>query len=138
MEKNTWYTVRGQSLAVYARNAGFDLAVYDKYSEEVQAELRDRSVKEALRAIDSACREQELDVYHVRRGVYVIALSNPLSMKYEHGRSQVIYIGMGNIMGRLKSHFNYKLFDFMLSLAGADFDFSVACPARPGAAQFYK
>ena len=32
MKKNTWYPVKDQSLAIYARNAGFDLTVYSQYS----------------------------------------------------------------------------------------------------------
>ena len=27
MKKNHWYAVKGQSLAIYARNAGFDLTI---------------------------------------------------------------------------------------------------------------
>ncbi len=135
---NNWYSVKGQSLAIYARNAGFDLAVYDDYSEQVQLELRKRAVNEALHAIKSACEDIELDIASIKRGIYVISLSNPLSIRYRTGRSQVIYIGIGNIMNRIKSHFDNKLFDFMLSLAGADFDFYFACPARSGTADYFK
>lgn len=138
MEKNTWYAIKNQSLAVYARNAGFDLAVYRDYSKEVQKELRKRAVKEALSAIESACFEKGLDISSIKNGIYVISLSNPLSIQYRNGRSQVIYIGMGNIMGRVNSHFNNKLFDFMLGLSGADFDFYFARPALPGTADYYK
>jgi hypothetical protein len=138
MKKNHWYEVRNQSLAIYARNAGFDLAVYHDYSVKAREMLRGRAVREALLAIESECEEQGLDVWSVTKGVYVIALSNPLSVKYQKGRSQVIYIGMGYIMGRLKAHFNNKLFDFMLDLSGANFDFYVACPALAGTAMYYK
>lgn len=138
MKTNHWYAVREQSLALYARNAGFDLAVFDDYSEVVQAELRKRAVKEALTAIESACDDEGLDIWEVKRGVYVIALSYPLSIRYRTRRSQVIYIGMGNIMGRIKQHFNDTLFDFMLDLAGADFDFYFARPALPGTATYFK
>lgn len=138
MKNNHWYSVRGQSLAIYARNAGFDLALYDDYDEEVQAELRKRAVKESLSAIRLACEEQDFNVSAVRSGIYVIALSNPLSVSYRIKRSQVIYIGRGNIMGRIKSHFENKLFDFMLSLSGADFDFFFAKPARPGTKEYFK
>ncbi len=138
MKRNHWYAVKGQSLAIYARYAGFDLAVYHDYSEPVQAELRKRAVKEALHAIESACDDQDFDIASVSHGVYVISLSNPFSVQYRTGRSQVIYIGMGNLMGRIKQHFNEKLFDFMLDLAGADFDFYFARPALPGTAMYFK
>ena len=41
-------------------------------------------------------------------------------------------------MARLKSHFESKLFDFMLSLNGANFDFHFAQPARPGTLTYFK
>lgn len=138
MKKNYWYTVRGQSLAIYARDAGFDLAMYHDYSEQVQTELRKRAVKEALHTIKTACEDKDFDIASIKNGIYVISLSNPLSIQYRAGRSQVIYIGIGNIMGRIKSHFDNKLFDFMLGLAGADFDFYFACPALSGTATYYK
>ena len=138
MKNNHWYSVRGQSLAIYARNAGFDLAMYSDYDEEVQAELRKRAVKESLSAIKLACEEQGFDVSAVRSGIYVIALSNPLSVSYRIKRSQVIYIGRGNIVGRIKTHFESKLFDFMLGLSGADFDFFFAKPARRGTKEYFK
>ena len=70
-----------------------------------------------------ACEDKGCDLTLIKRGVYVIALSNPLSIQYRERRSQVIYIGMGSILNRIKIHFETKLFDFMLDLAGADFDF---------------
>jgi hypothetical protein len=137
MKNNSWYGIRGQSLAVYARYAGFDLALYEDYDKKVQAELRKRAVREALYAIKSACEAQGFDVESVKAGVYVIALSNPLSIQYRLRRSQVIYIGRGNIMGRIKTHFDRKLFDFMLGLSGADFDFFFAKPTRAGTKNYF-
>ncbi len=138
MKNNHWYSVKGQSLAVYTRYAGFDLAMYGDYSEQVQAELRKCAVKEALHAIKTACKDQDFDIDAVEDGIYVISLSNPLSIGYRTGRSQVIYIGMGNILRRIKAHFNYKLFDFMFDLAGADFDFYFARPALQRTSTYYK
>jgi hypothetical protein len=138
MKPNHWYAIRGQSLAVYARTAGFDLAMYHDYSEEIQTELRKQAVKAAIFAIQAASEEIGCNVGSIKSGVYVIALSKPLSVQYRHGRSQVIYIGIGNILGRIKSHFEHKLFEFMLDLSGANFDFYFAKPARPGTAEYYK
>lgn len=138
METNEWVEIKSQSLAVFTRNAGFDLALYYQYSSEVQEELRYRTVKEALKQISLACNEKGVDVYSIKKGVYVISLSNPLSIQYRKDKSQVIYIGMGNIMSRIKSHFENKLFDFMLGLSGADFDFHFALPALKGTADYYK
>lgn len=139
IETNSWYAVRNQSLAVYARRAGFDLAMYDEYSEQVQLELRARAVKEAMDSIQSVCWERHgFDLTNVIGGIYIISLSNPLSIQYRQGRSQVIYIGRGNITGRIKSHFERKLFDFMLSLSGADFDFHFSQPALKGTWDYFK
>jgi hypothetical protein len=139
IEKNHWYAVNGQSLAVYARQAGFDLAIYDDYGPEVRAELRKRSVKAAMQAIELACWEiHGFDITAINRGIYVISLSNPLSIQYRSKRSQVIYVGRGKIMGRVKSHFENKLFDFMLGLSGANFDFHFSHASRPGTANYFK
>lgn len=139
MKKNHWYPVRNQSLAIYARLAGFDLAMYDEYSAKVQKELRARAVTEAMRSIQSACWERHgFDLSNLKSGIYVISLSNPLSIQYRKGRSQVIYVGRGNVVGRIKSHFEHKLFDFMLSLSGADFDFHFSQPARAGTGEYFK
>jgi hypothetical protein len=136
---NHWYKIKGQSLAIYARNAGFDLAMHDKYTPTVRSELRRRSVIEALKSIELACKEQGLDLSRVKRGVYVIALSSPLSILYPNSKeSQTIYIGRGNIRGRIEAHFKHKLFDLMLSLAGADFDFYFAKPTRSGTKDYFK
>ncbi|MGC2423327.1 MAG: hypothetical protein WA666_03120 [Nitrospirota bacterium] len=137
MKKNHWYVVKEQSLAVYARNAGFDLAVYEDYSTAVQAELKKRAVKEALYEIEVACEDQGFDIYSIKNGVYVISLSNPLSIQYGIRRSQVIYIGIGNTMNRIESHYNNSLFDFMKSLSGANFDFQFAHPALKGPSKTY-
>jgi hypothetical protein len=137
MKNNQWYAIRGQSLAKYVRYAGFDLALYDDYDKKVQVELRKRAVIEALWAIKTACWEQGFNVDTVKSGVYVIALSNPLSIQYRRKQSQVIYVGRGNIMGRIKTHFERKLFDFMLGLSGANFDFYFAKPTRPGTKNYF-
>ena len=139
IKPNHWYAVKGQSLAIHARNAGFDLAKYYDYTVDVQAELRKRAVTESLSAIKLACQQYHgFDVSSISKGIYVISLSNPLSIQYRYFRSQVIYIGRGNIMGRIKSHFEKKLFDFMLGLAGADFDFHFSQPALSGTANYFK
>lgn len=77
-EKNQWYIIKNQSLAVYARNAGFDLAVYEDYLESVREELKKRTIKAALAEIRAACDEKGLDIATIKQGIYVISLSNPL------------------------------------------------------------
>jgi hypothetical protein len=139
MKNNHWYPVKNQSLAIYARRAGFDLGMYNEYSKDVQFELRARTVTEAMKSIEQACwEEHRFDLTCVKTGIYVISLSNPLSIQYRKRRSQVIYIGRGNIFGRIKSHFENKLFDFMLGLSGADFDFHFSRPALQGTGKYFE
>ncbi len=138
MKNNHWYSVPNQSLALYARHAGFDLALYESYDTDVQLALRKRTVIEALWAIKTKCWEYYgVDLDTINSGLYVISLSNPLSIRYRTRRSQVIYIGRGQISGRIKSHFELKLFNFMLGLSGANFDFHFARPARPGTKNYF-
>lgn len=145
-----WINLWGISLATAAREAGFDLAVYHEYSESTQHELRKRTIKQALSNI---CDEYEWSteqkfgkpklLSNVSLGVYVIRLSNPFTIRYRapeissksptntvdfDGTSQIVYIGRGDVQGRLESHLKHKLFDFMLSLSGADFDFQILDP----------
>lgn len=138
MRNNVWCSVKEQSLGVYARSAGFDLAIYEEYSEDVKEVLKKRAIKEAIDEISDSCEDQGFDFWGARKGVYVISLSQPLSLRYRSGRSQVIYIGIGRLKSRIKRHFEKTLFDLMQDLSGANFDFHFAVPARRHAALYYK
>lgn len=139
MEKNTWWKIKNQNLAVYARKAGFDLAIYDLYAESVQRELRKHTIKEAMSVLrDSFEEETEFSLGALVRGVYVISLSDPLSIQYRASHSPVIYIGQGNVQQRIKKHFEGSLFWFMQSLCGANFDFSFASPDCKGEEDYHK
>src|SRR5215469_16791064 len=69
--ENEWLRIRKQSLAVYMRNAGFDLAIFSEYSEDVQKEARTRAINEALYGIASKFEDEyEFELYDIDRGVY--------------------------------------------------------------------
>jgi len=139
IKENTWFTIRKQSLAVAARDAGFDLAIYEQYSEEVKTELRKRTIKSIMRQIAYAFEElTESDLSDLTQGVYVISLSPPLTITYEKKNSEIIYIGLGKVISRIDSHFGKSLFDFMQSLSGADFDFKFARPHLSYHKDYYK
>lgn len=138
MQTNHWLSLRNQSLAVYTREAGFDLAIYDEYSTGVQQELSKRAVRNAMAGLHWGFEDQGVDIYAIKQGIYVISLSSPLTVSYRHKPSQVIYIGMGDIMTRVKQHFEGSLFDFMQSLSGANFDFSFACPSSETYSNYYQ
>lgn len=137
IQTNHWYGLRRQSLAVYARNAGFDLSIFNEYSKTVQAELRRKTIKEAMREIKWTMSEKGFDLDSVKKGVYVISLSNPLSIKYPKRLSQVLYVGRGDVSHRINNHFDNKLFDLMLSLSGADFDFDFALPDPKSGSDYF-
>ena len=137
--ENKWVWIKHQSLATAAREAGFDLAMFHQYSDETQRELRKNSVKYVIRNIADAYEEEtDADLRDLKYGVYVIRLASPFIVNYkdsecdvsgENGTtSQIIYIGRGDVLGRLKSHFDRKLFDFMQSLSGAEFDIQILDP----------
>jgi len=136
-KNNDWCRVRNQSLAVYARNAGYDLSIYHEYEPLVREALKKRTIAEAMKSISGICEKKGFDFENVRSGVYVIAIANPLSISYQKNRSQVLYIGCGSIYHRIKHHFNSKLFDFMLSVSGSNFDFYFAQAIRGDEAEYF-
>lgn len=135
-----WYPkIRNQSLALAVREAGFDLTMFDEYSEDTQTEIRKRAIKIVMRNIAyefEAITEKELN--SVKQGVYVISVSSPFTVGYKKGCNEVIYIGIGRISSRLEAHFNNSLFDFMLSVAGANFDFYLTEPKGSSGENYYK
>lgn len=137
-----WWKVKNQSLAVAVRNVGFDLAVYEQYSPDIQKEIQRRAIKESLRELSATFLSvSERDIQEITKGVYVICLSHPFTIQYEEGLSEIIYIGRGNVLTRLKSHYERSLFRFMQSLSGTNFDFYISAPKMPGggnANHYYK
>jgi hypothetical protein len=135
-----WYPkIKDQSLALAVREAGFDLTMFEEYSEETQTEIRKRAIKIVLNNIaDKFESVTGKELGSVREGVYVICVSNPFTIGYEGGCSEIIYIGIGRVLSRLESHFNNSLFDFMISVAGANFDFYVTEPKGSLGDLYYK
>ncbi len=135
-----WYPkIKDQSLALAVREAGFDLTMFEEYSEETQSEIRKRAIKIVLRNIADEFEDiTGKTLGHVSQGVYVIGVSNPFTVGYGKGSSEVIYIGIGKIASRLESHFNNSLFDFMMSVAGANFDFYLTEPNGSPGDLYYK
>jgi hypothetical protein len=124
-----WWKIPQQSLALAAREAGFDLSVYDDYDEPVRAALKTRAISNAIERLREAFTEVSgRSLEDVKRGVYVISLSYPFTLDYNGWRSDVVYIGRGYISGRIKSHYEHSLFRLMRTLAGADFDFHLTEP----------
>ncbi len=135
-----WYPkIKDVSLALAVREAGFDLTMFDDYSESTQSEIRKRAIKIVLRNIsDSFEEEAGRPLEEVKKGVYVICISSPFTVGYERGCSEIVYIGIGKISSRLESHFNNSLFELMMSVAGANFDFYLTEPKGSPSDLYYK
>jgi hypothetical protein len=134
-----WWKIKDQSLARAAREAGFDLAVYEDYSEATRTELKSRAIKismENIRQDFLELTDRELD--SVKQGVYVICLSLPFTVTYPGGNSEIIYIGRGSINSRLKMHYERSLFRLMRSLAGTNFDFYLTEPKHHTSDGYFK
>lgn len=134
-----WSVVKRQSLAKAAREAGYDLTMFEDYPKAVQETLRFHAIKNVLNNLCNDFEEwNERPLAAIKQGVYVICLSDPFTIQYGPNRSNVIYIGRGRITNRLKSHFENSLFDVMMSLAGADFDFYLAEPKDKNGDGYFK
>lgn len=139
MSNVEWWKIKDQSLALAAREAGYDLTMFHEYPEETQENLKSAAIRITLKNIDETFLGMtERKLSDIRQGVYVICLSQPFTIEYEGGCSEIIYIGMGNIRNRLKSHFENSLFDFMMSIAGANFDFYLTEPVKSQGDMYYK
>ena len=138
----TWTKIQGMSLARAVRQVGFDITVYEDYNTEIQLEVQKKAIKRVLQELNEYYYyETNQTLTDIKKGVYVICLSSPFSIKYPGGLSEIIYIGRGNVLGRLRSHFARSLFPFMQSLAGTDFDFFISEPKMPGpgvAGEYFK
>lgn len=140
MAEVEWWKVTNQSLAVAVRNVGFDLAIFDQYTKTIQDGIKIQARKEALQMIEDDFFDisDGIDLRDIRYGIYVICVSNPFTISYKGGHSNVVYIGRGHIFGRIKSHYQRSLFSFMQSLSGASFDFHFCEPKRPGSPNFWE
>jgi len=131
IEVNTWYKLSNKILAVSMRECGFDLTIYDSYPDKVRKVAKRLAINQSIKNLRYAFWKQtETDLNTIKKGVYVIQIAGNMSIQYSLGHSPVIYIGQGNIETRLKNHFNDKLFDFMQSLSGTNFDFYLSQPKK--------
>lgn len=134
-----WTVLKKHSLQLAAREAGYDLTMFEDYPQAVQDTLRFHAIKNVLANLRDDYEDvTEQELWTVTQGVYVICLSDPFTIQYDLGCSNVIYIGRGRISGRLESHFKNSLFDVMMSLAGADFDFYLSEPIDKNQEGYFK
>ncbi len=136
---NTWYQIPRLNLAVAARKAGFDLSIYDYYSSSVRKELRRHTVFEMMNGIrDQIWNDNEFELKSFDKSVYTISLAQPLTVRYQLKCCHIVYIGQGRAGARIEKHFSSKLFDFMQSLSGAEYNIQIALPKRPNCGEYYR
>jgi len=98
-----------------------DEVLKDGASRKLRKKMANRLVK-GLRA-EGLSMDEQFDLGAVRHGVYCIALDGEFEFDYEKKPSRVLYIGSGNIKGRIQSHLEGKLFDFAYELRVIPFRF---------------
>lgn len=128
-----WIKIQNVSLARAVRDAGFDISVFEQNTKAIRNEIKKSGIKKVIENLEDAYyRQSARDLRDINKGVYVICLSNPFTIQYKKGQSEIIYIGRGNVLGRLAKHFQSTLFDFMQSVSGTNFDFFISEPKRRG------
>jgi len=133
LAKIEWVKLNGYNLAWSAREAGFDISVFEDYKPKVQKLVKQYTILEAIRYLKEEYEDETEDpLDEVSSGVYVIRLEQNFTVQYPKGNSPIIYIGRGQVDGRIKDHFKQKLFPLMESLSGVHFDFWIANPKRGG------
>ena len=124
-----WVKFRGYSIDEHLRDQGMSFEAFDVVDEvlkdgasrKLRKKMANRLVK-GLRA-EGLSMDEQFDLGAVRHGVYCIALDGEFEFDYEKKPSRVLYIGSGNIKGRIQSHLEGKLFDFAYELRVIPFRF---------------
>ena len=133
LAKIRWVKLKEYDLALSAREAGFDIAVYHYYKPAAQKLVKNQTTNMAIEFLKEEYEELTgQSLLDVKNGVYVIRLASNFSIRYPKGVSPIVYIGRGDVNGRIKNHFRNKLFPLMESLTGATFDFWITNPKRGG------
>jgi hypothetical protein len=118
----TEYPIR---ISEYANNLGINLRTLDYTT--VPADMWnwiDGKIRSEIMGYLTECWEENAtkEFSKVSQGVYVITLSDNLSIDYNGKSSQVIYIGRGQIKSRLKEHLALWIRDLSDSLQDIAFD----------------
>lgn len=134
----TEYPIR---ISEYANDLGFNLRTLDRtgISSEMWHWI-DGKIRNQIMNYLSECWEEntEKEFSKVSQGIYVITLSDNLSIDYNGEPSQVIYIGRGQIESRLKAHLKNWIRDLSDSLQDIAFDVWMAEVRVKGNANAFK
>jgi hypothetical protein len=118
----TEYPIR---ISEYANDLGFNLRTLDQtgISSEMWHWI-DGKIRNQIMNYLSECWEEnsEKEFSEVSQGIYIITLSDNLSIDYNNEPSQVIYVGRGQIKNRLKAHLALWIRDLSDSLQDISFD----------------
>ena len=129
-----WVQVKTMSISEAASAVGFNINFFQEYSQDIQQSMKSRVIKDIILTLDDEWHwAMKSDLKNMRKGVYVISISNSIFCQYgEDDISPVIYIGRGAIRSRLKTHFETVLFDFASTLNWINFDIYMGRPVIGG------
>ena len=114
-------------ISEFASDLGFNLRTleYEGVPED-KWEWINKKIRDDILSYVSECWEDDekrnSSLYSVKQGIYVVALSDNLSIDYGGEPSKVLYIGRGQIFNRLFAHFKQWISYFSDSLQDISFD----------------
>jgi hypothetical protein len=112
-------------ISEYANYLGFNLGIISNSgkSKDIREQINQKIRNSILSDLDDIYLEERdkllSDIY---QGVYVITLSDNLSIDYNGKPSKVLYIGRGKIRERIKMHISTWIYNFYDSLQDISFD----------------
>ncbi|MDP3860684.1 MAG: hypothetical protein Q8Q63_03770 [Phaeovulum sp.] len=133
METLAWTLLDGYSIESQLNADGLSFSAFDIVTKTFKMtgaeKLRGKVVGRLGSELRQEYREQngDKDINLVTGGCYSISLGGAFQVRYSDVfNSRVVYIGSGNVFGRLKGHLKGKLFDFAGAIRGVPLRFHVA------------
>jgi len=115
-------------ISEFASDLGFNLRSLEY--EGLESEKWDwihSKIRNSIISYIEGCWENEgekrsTDFSLIKQGIYVLTLADNLSIDYDEQASKVLYIGRGQIRGRLSAHIKKWIREFSESLQDISFD----------------
>ncbi|GMT47734.1 MAG: hypothetical protein IEMM0007_1300 [bacterium] len=131
-------------ISEFATSLGFNLRTLEYESvPDDKWEWINKKIRNVILAYVSECWEDNKEernsaLSSVNQGIYVVTLSDNLSIDYRGKPSKVLYIGRGQIHTRLSDHFKHWIRYFTDSLQDISFDIWMTEVKVSGSRNAYK
>jgi hypothetical protein len=131
-------------ISEYADNLGFNLRTLDRENttdeqlEWVHSKIRNKILSDISECWEADEEGRQFNLASISQGIYVITLSDNLSIDYNGNPSKVLYIGRGQIRIRLYNHMIQWLRHFTESLQDISFDIWMSEIKVKGSKDAYK